>query len=65
MMSSLFCDIGLSKMDIPRGKGISLKQLEYIKQHPLISYLMLAHLNMDPKIKRNILAQHRPLREGR
>ena len=64
MMSALFCDIGFAKMNIPRGQGISPKQFLYIRQHPLMSYLMMAHVDTDPRVKRNILCQHRPLREG-
>lgn len=64
MMSALFCDIGLAKLHVPREQGIDLKQLAHLRQHPLVSYLMLAHLQMDARIKRNILCQHRPLREG-
>lgn len=64
MMSALLCDIGFIKMDIPRGKSADLKKLQYIRQHPVISYLMLCHLPLNPLIKRNILCQHRPLRPG-
>ena len=64
MMSSLLCDIGFIKMNMPDGKGVDLKRLQYIRQHPFMSYLMPAHLPLDPAIKRNILCQHRPLRPG-
>ena len=64
MMSALLCDIGFLKMNIPRDKGIDLKQLNYIKQHPLMSYLMLSHTALEAKIKKNILCQHRPLRDN-
>ncbi len=64
MMSALLCDIGYTRMSIPRGRSIDPKQLIKLRQHPFMSYLLLAHTDLDPAIKRNILCQHRPLRQG-
>lgn len=65
MMSALLCDIGYAKMKMPQDAGLDLKDMNYIKNHPIMSYLLLAHeSSIDPRVKRNILVHHRPLREG-
>jgi len=65
MMSALMCDAGLSKMKIPEHEGLSDQEMEYIRNHPIMTYLMIAHeSSIDPRIKRNILVHHRPQRTG-
>lgn len=61
MVSSLLCDVAYLKMNMPSQKGLDGNQMLYIKNHPLISYLMIAHEDsLDPAVKRNILFHHRP-----
>ncbi len=63
MMSALLCDIGYSKMEIPNGVLKDIKEWNYIKSHPLLSYLLVAHeSSIHPEVKRNILNHHRPMR---
>ncbi|MFN3604210.1 MAG: hypothetical protein ACK4UJ_05845 [Leptonema sp. (in: bacteria)] len=63
MMSALFVDISYTKMQIPNTWITDEKQMNYIRSHPLISYFLIAHEpSIDPKIKRNILVHHRPMR---
>lgn len=65
MMSALFCDIGITRMTMPTTPRLTDQEMTYIKNHPLMSYLMLAHQDeIDPAVKRNILCHHRPLRTG-
>ncbi len=65
MMSALLCDIGYTRMQMPGGTPLSDAQMDYIRNHPLMSYLMIAHEPaIDPRVKRNILCHHRPLRAG-
>ncbi len=62
LCASMLCDISYSKMKIPDTGELTQEQMEYIRKHPLVSYLMLAHEStLDRKIKRNILVQHRPM----
>lgn len=64
MMSSLLCDIGYTRMQIPEKLGLNAKEYAYIQNHSLMSYLMLAHdASLDPRIKRNILVHHRPVKD--
>ena len=65
MMSALMCDIGYAKMKMPLESNLATKDMNYIKNHPIMSYLLLAHEGaIDPRIKRNILVHHRPMRDG-
>lgn len=65
MNSALLCDVGYSRMDMPEGPTLTDKEMSYIRNHPLMSYLMVAHEpSIDPRVKFNILCHHRPLREG-
>lgn len=65
MMGAMLCDISYAKMKLPDGKGLNKEQMDYIRTHPLISYLMVAHdPNLSFEIKKNILLHHRPIREG-
>ena len=63
MMSALLCDIGYSKMKMPTSASLTAAEMDYVRNHPLMSYMMLAHeRTIDPRVKRNILCHHRPLR---
>lgn len=65
MMSALLCDIGYSRMTMPEHDGLSDNEMNYIRNHPIMSYLMIAHeRSIDPRVKRNILAHHRPMKAG-
>ncbi len=65
MMSALLCDVGYSRMTLPTSESLNDEQMEYIRNHPLMSYLMLVHEpTIDTRVKRNILVHHRPLRQG-
>ncbi|HBS06012.1 MAG TPA: hypothetical protein DEA96_13680 [Leptospiraceae bacterium] len=65
MMSALLCDIGYSRMTMPDGDGLSEQQMNYIRNHPIMSYLMIAHeRSIDPRVKRNVLSHHRPMKSG-
>lgn len=65
MMGAMLADIGYSKMTLPSGIGLSPQEMSYIRNHPLLSYLMIAHeTSITPGTKRNILVHHRPLRQG-
>lgn len=65
MMSSLLCDLGTARMKMPDTDGLDAKQYEYIKNHPLMSYLMIAHEeSIDDGVKRNILLHHHPVKDS-
>ena len=65
MTSAMLCDIGNMRMKMPTTTGLTPKEMQYVRQHPLMSYLMLAHdREIDPRIKHNVLCHHRPMREG-
>ena len=62
MMSSVLCDIGCFQMKMPTNLGLSKNEMSYVKQHPFLSYLMVAHEPfLDEQVKHNILTHHRPL----
>ena len=63
MLVSFLCDISYTKMNISTSKELSQEEYKYIQTHPLISYLMLAHVETIPSIvKQNILLHHHPIR---
>jgi HD-GYP domain-containing protein (c-di-GMP phosphodiesterase class II) len=63
MMSALLCDIGYTKMRMPTHDGLTSTEMDYVRNHPLMSYMMIAHeRGIDTRVKRNILCHHRPLR---
>jgi hypothetical protein len=62
MMSALFCDIGYLKMKHPSGKALNKNEMEYMKNHPILSYLMIIHDPiMTPHVKHSVLTHHRPI----
>ncbi|MDH5656066.1 MAG: hypothetical protein OEZ34_09175, partial [Spirochaetia bacterium] len=64
MMSAMLCDIGTEKMKMPGHRFLKKEEMDYVKNHPLLSYLLIAHEpSIHPNIKRNILCHHRPLRD--
>lgn len=65
MLSALFCDVGTARMKMPTGTPLSEDEMKYVRNHPMMSYLTLAHQEeIDPRVKRNILVHHRPMRQG-
>lgn len=61
MMSALFCDVGYFKMNLPSKNGISAEEMNYIRNHPLLSYLMIIHdQTLSSQIKHTVLTHHRP-----
>ena len=65
MLSALLCDTGTTKMKMPVHRGLLKEEMDYIRNHPLLSYLMVAHESgIKSTVKHNILCHHRPLREG-
>lgn len=65
MVSSLFCDVGTARMKMPTGTPLTDEEMKYVRNHPLMSYLTIAHQEeIDPRVKRNILVHHRPMRQG-
>ncbi|MDH4261688.1 MAG: c-di-GMP phosphodiesterase [Spirochaetia bacterium] len=60
MVSSMLCDVAYLKMKMPVGRKLNSNEMEYIKNHPIISYLMIAHEDsIDPIVKHNVLLHHR------
>ena len=65
MMSAMLCDVGQAKMQMPEDREITAEQFNYIKNHPLMSYMMIAHEpSIDTRVKFNVLCHHRPIRDG-
>ena len=63
MLISFLCDISYTKMDIPTDKELTSEQYQHIQNHPIISYLMLAHVeNISTEMKQSILLHHHPIR---
>ena len=63
MLSSFLCDISYLRMKMPKGKNLSMQEYEYIQQHPIISYLIVAHdEELNSEVKQNILLHHHPIR---
>ncbi|EMK15153.1 hypothetical protein [Leptospira kirschneri] len=61
MMSSYLADVGYTQMKIPMERDLKAEEFEYIKNHPIISYLMIANLpDLDDNIKTLVLNHHRP-----
>ncbi|RHX87648.1 c-di-GMP phosphodiesterase [Leptospira stimsonii] len=61
MMSSYLADVGYTQMKIPIQKDLKTEEFEYIKNHPIISYLMVANMpDLDDNIKTLVLNHHRP-----
>lgn len=64
MLSSLLCDIGCYQMEMPKDNRLTINQMDYIKNHPIMSYLMLAHEpELNFQIKSCILTHHRAKQE--
>ncbi|PJZ66836.1 c-di-GMP phosphodiesterase [Leptospira wolffii] len=63
MMASYLADIGYTQMKIPTHANLKPEELEYIKNHPIISYLMIANLpEIEDPVKSVVLNHHRPHR---
>lgn len=65
MMAAMLADVGYTKMKVPAGMGLNSDEMAYIRNHPLLSYLSVAHeTTITPGTKRNILMHHHPLKHG-
>ena len=63
MLSSFLCDISYLRMKMPKGENLSIQEYEYVQQHPIISYLIVAHAEeLNSEVKQNILLHHHPIR---
>ncbi|EQA44458.1 HD domain protein [Leptospira broomii serovar Hurstbridge str. 5399] len=61
MMASYLADIGYTQMKIPTHANLKAEELEYIKNHPIISYLMIANIpELEDSVKTIVLNHHRP-----
>ncbi|MES0491886.1 MAG: hypothetical protein ABUK01_17960 [Leptospirales bacterium] len=66
LMSAMLCDVSYLKMKIPTDTSLTPDHRNYISNHPLISYLMLAHEpEISREVKRNVLLHHRPFHEDK
>jgi HD-GYP domain-containing protein (c-di-GMP phosphodiesterase class II) len=64
MLSSMLCDVGYLRMKPPTHRDLSDEEMEYIRMHPLYSYMLIVHdETLDPRVKYNVLSHHRPLTE--
>nr|WP_167881616.1 c-di-GMP phosphodiesterase [Leptospira wolffii] len=63
MMASYMVDIGKARMKFPIHGDLSAEEFEYVKNHPIVSYLMIANLaSIQPQVKTSVLNSHRPYR---
>ncbi|TGK21067.1 c-di-GMP phosphodiesterase [Leptospira fluminis] len=61
MMASYLADIGYTQMKMPTHADLKSEELDYIKNHPIISYLMIANIpELDDSVKSIVLNHHRP-----
>ncbi|RHX82489.1 c-di-GMP phosphodiesterase [Leptospira yasudae] len=63
MLASFMVDIGKSRMKLPNHPDLRPEEFDYIKNHPIISYLMIGNLNgIDSDVKAAVLNSHRTFR---
>ncbi|TGK01587.1 c-di-GMP phosphodiesterase [Leptospira langatensis] len=63
MMAAYMVDIGKSRMKFPAHGNLSKEEFEYVKNHPVISYLMIGNLpSIQTQVKTSVLNSHRPYR---
>ncbi|TGK28127.1 c-di-GMP phosphodiesterase [Leptospira gomenensis] len=63
MLASYMVDIGKARMKLPNHSNLRPEEYEYIKNHPIISYLMIGNLNgIDSDVKSAVLNSHRTFR---
>ncbi|MDV6234147.1 c-di-GMP phosphodiesterase [Leptospira ellisii] len=63
MLASYMVDIGKARMKLPNHSNLRPEEYEYIKNHPIISYLMIGNLNgIDSEVKSAVLNSHRTFR---
>ncbi|RHX87647.1 c-di-GMP phosphodiesterase [Leptospira stimsonii] len=63
MLASYMVDIGKSRMKLPNHSNLRPEEFEYIKNHPIISYLMIGNLTgIDSEVKSAVLNSHRTFR---
>lgn len=66
MTGALLADLSYGRMKIPSHGDITEDEMNYVRTHPLMSYLLVAHEpSLSSGAKRNILIHHRPLRKGK
>jgi hypothetical protein len=65
MMSAMLCDVGYIKMKEMHHNGLSDKEMDYVRMHPLYSYMLIVHdETLSDTVKYNVLCHHRPLVEA-
>ncbi|MBM9499319.1 c-di-GMP phosphodiesterase [Leptospira sp. 201903071] len=63
MLASYMVDIGKSRMKLPNHSNLRPEEFDYIKNHPIISYLMIGNLTgIDSEVKSAVLNSHRTFR---
>ncbi|EMJ98227.1 hypothetical protein [Leptospira alstonii] len=63
MLASFMVDIGKSRMKLPNHSNLRPEEFDYIKSHPIISYLMIGNLSgIDSEVKSAVLNSHRTFR---
>ncbi|TGM97695.1 c-di-GMP phosphodiesterase [Leptospira dzoumogneensis] len=63
MMAAYMVDIGKVRMKFPVHGNLSTEEFEYVKNHPIISYLMIGNMaSIQSPVKTAVLNSHRPYR---
>ncbi|MFA4796051.1 c-di-GMP phosphodiesterase [Leptospira kirschneri] len=63
MLASFMVDIGKSRMKLPNHTDLRPEEFDYIKNHPIISYLMIGNLSgVNSEVKSAVLNSHRTFR---
>ncbi|EPG72984.1 hypothetical protein LEP1GSC058_4147 [Leptospira fainei serovar Hurstbridge str. BUT 6] len=63
MIASYMADIGYTQMKMPSHSNLKTEEFEYIKNHPIISYFMIANIpELQDSVKSIVLNHHRPHR---
>ncbi|XDD50370.1 c-di-GMP phosphodiesterase [Leptospira sp. WS92.C1] len=63
MLASFMVDIGKSRMKLPNHSNLRPEEFDYIKNHPIISYMMIGNLSgIDSEVKSAVLNSHRTFR---
>lgn len=63
MLASFMVDIGKSRMKLPNHIDLRPEEFDYIKNHPIISYLMIGNLSgVNSEVKSAVLNSHRTFR---
>lgn len=63
MLASFMVDVGKSRMKLPNHIDLRPEEFDYIKNHPIISYLMIGNLSgVNSEVKSAVLNSHRTFR---